>query len=117
MIKAIYEFYKYTVLLYFATNSHRLKSNYIAVEVDLPKDFAKNVYLPYKDLRDTSQKATDNEKAKTSYWLKINKATNDLSQGLESYSREADDKEYSETAQSILDDSKVKNTDDDEITK
>ena len=95
----------------------RLKSNYIAVEVDLPKDFAKNVYLPYKDLRDTSQKATDNEKAKTSYWLKINKATNDLSQGLESYSREADDKEYSETAQSILDDSKVKNTDDDEITK
>lgn len=93
------------------------KSDFIPVKVDLPKDFAKNVYLPYKDLRDTSQKATDNEKAKTSYWLKINKATNDLSQGLESYSKEADDKEYSETAQSILDDSKVKNTDDDEITK
>lgn len=93
------------------------KSDFIPVKVDLPKDFAKNVYLPYKDLRDTSQKATDNEKAKTSYWLKINKATNDLNQGLESYSKEADDKEYSETAQSILDDSKVKNTDDDEITK
>lgn len=92
----------------------RSKSNYIAIKVDLPKDFAKNVYLPYKDLRDTSQTATDKEKSKTSYWLKINEATNDLSQGLETYIKEAEDKEYSETAQSILDNAKIKDADDGE---
>ena len=53
--------------------------------------------------------------AKTSYWLKINKATNNLSQGLETYIKEAEDKEYSETVQSILDDAKTKSTDDDEM--
>lgn len=93
----------------------RSKSNFIPVEVHLPKDFAKNVYLPYKDLRDIFQAATDNEKTKTSYWLKINKATNNLSQGLETYIKEAEDKEYSETVQSILDDAKTKSTDDDEM--
>ena len=91
------------------------KRSYIEKSVTLPRDFGKNVYLPYKDLRDISQAATDNEKTKTSYWLKINKATNNLSQGLETYIKEAEDKEYSETVQSILDDAKTKSTDDDEM--
>lgn len=89
------------------------KSRYLPVKIELPNDFGKNVYLSYKNLRDTSQQASDEEKEKTSYWLKINKATNDLSQGLETYIKEAKDKEYSENAQSILDDAKIKNTDDD----
>lgn len=89
------------------------KPSYIEKYVTLPRDFGKNVYLPYKDLRDTSQAATDNEKSKTSYWLKINKTTNNLSHGLETYIKEAKDKEYRENAQSILDDAKIKNTDDD----
>lgn len=88
------------------------KTNPIQLKVDLPKDFAKNVYLPYKDLRDISQAATNKEKNKTSYWLKINKATNNLTQGLETYIKETEDNEYDKAAQSVLDDAKINNSDD-----
>lgn len=83
------------------------KSEFIPVEVTLPKDFAKNVYLPYRDLRNTSQQASSEDKEKTSYWLKINKATTELSDGLEEYSRTTEDKQYSELAQTVLDNSKI----------
>ena len=80
--------------------------------VILPRDFGKNVYLPYKDLREDLRAATDNDKAKTSYWLKINTDTNNLTNGLETYINETKDKGYAKTAQDILDNSKL--IDDDE---
>ena len=80
--------------------------------VNLPNDFGKNVYIPYKDLREASQHATDSDKSKTSYWLKINSTTTNLTNGLESYISETKDKEYSETAQEVLAGSKI--IDDDE---
>ena len=88
------------------------KRSYIEKSVTLPRDFGKNVYLPYKDLRETSQAATDNDKAKTSYWLKINTDINNLTNGLETYINESKDKEYTKAAQDILDNSKI--IDDDE---
>lgn len=86
------------------------KSRYLPVKIELPKDFAKNVYLSYKDLRDTSQQASDKEKEKTSYWLKINKHTTELTDGLEEYSKTSKDKQYIDLAQTVLD--KAKTTDD-----
>lgn len=83
------------------------KSNFIPIEVTLPKDFAKNVYLPYKDLRDTSQQASSEKKEKTSYWLKINKSTTELTDGLKEYSRTTEDKQYSDLAQTVLDNAKT----------
>lgn len=88
------------------------KRSYIEKSVTLPRDFGKNVYLPYKDLRETSQAATDNDKAKTSYWLKINTDINNLTNRLETYINESKDKEYTKAAQDILDNSKI--IDDDE---
>lgn len=88
------------------------KAKHIPKEVTLPKDFAEYVYLPYKDLRETSQKATDKEKEKTSYWLKINKNVTDLTNGLETYIETTQDKQYVNSAKTVLDDSKL--IDDDE---
>ena len=53
-----------------------------------------------------------NDKAKTSYWLKINTDINNLTNGLETYINESKDKEYTKAAQDILDNSKI--IDDDE---
>ena len=88
------------------------KAKHIPKEVTLPKDFAEYVYLPYKDLRETSQKATDKEKEKTSYWLKINKNITDLTNGLETYIETTQDKQYANSAKTVLDNSKL--IDDDE---
>lgn len=100
-------------LNYVNKNPHDIyKRSYIEKKVDLPTDFGKNVYLPYKNLRETSQAATDNDKAKTSYWLKINTDINNLTNGLETYINETKDKEYTKAAQDILDNSKI--IDDDE---
>lgn len=83
-----------------------------SVDVKLPKDFGKDVYLPYKALRETSSNATEEEKDKMSYWLKINSNITDLSDGLEHYIENTQDKEYAEAAKTALDNSRI-NSDDD----
>ncbi len=99
----------------------KLKLNYTSrdpkdsaksVIVSLPKDFAKKVYLPYKDLRETSHETTNKEKEKASYWLKINKNVTDLTNGLETYIETTKDKQYVDSAKTVLDNAKL--IDDDE---
>lgn len=78
-----------------------------SIDVNLPQDFGKNVYLPYKELRETSSRATKTEKEKMSYWLNINSDITDLTNGLERYIENTRDKEYAKSAQTTLDDSRI----------
>ncbi len=88
-------------------------AKYVPIEVTLPKDFAKKVYLPYKDLREISQQATDEKKEKVSYWVKLNETVTELTDGLKSYIENTKDTKYVDSAKSVLDDAKSTDDDDD----
>lgn len=78
-----------------------------SIEVKLPKDFAKDVYLNYSDLRKSSR-VSDERKEKTSYWLKMNKCVTNLKDGLNNYIQNTEDKDYSKAAKDVLENSKNK---------
>lgn len=80
-----------------------------SINVKLPKDFAKDVYLNYKDLRDSSS-VSDEKKEKTAYWLKMNKCVTNLKDGLNDYIENATNKDYSDSAKDVLKNSKIDNT-------
>ena len=79
-----------------------------SINVKLPKDFAKDVYLHYKDLRDSSN-VSNEKKEKTAYWLKMNKCVTNLKDGLNDYIENSTNKDYSDSAKDVLKNSKIDN--------
>lgn len=77
-----------------------------SINVTLPKDFAKDVYLNYKDLRDSSR-VSDEKKEKTAYWLKMNSCVTNLKDGLNNYIKNTSNKDYSNSAKNALKNSKI----------
>lgn len=99
-----------TLRLNYSKLSHDFSGgvNSKSIEVKLPKDFAKDVYLNYSDLRKSSR-VSDERKEKTSYWLKMNKCVTNLKDGLNNYIQNTEDKDYSKAAKDVLENSKINN--------
>lgn len=87
-----------------------------SVPVSLPKDFGKDVYLNYKELREKSQSFTEDEKGTVSYMIAMNSCVNKLRDGLNNYINNTKNNNYKEAAQGALNSSKVNmdRTDDEE---
>lgn len=83
----------------YSTNGTGMESK--SCVVTLPEDFAKDVYLGYKDLRQTSN-VDESKKEKTAYWMKMNKSVGELVDGLNHYIENSKDKDVVESAKDAL---------------